>query len=173
MRPRIFSTWRAPGSVSMAAMGATPPRARLLRLSQRLARALSPKSFAGQCQETRHAIEPVRFEAGQTSAAAALQAARGRDRARRPVLSESGPKPASAHPGRRAESLRESLPGGHGHSTGTAPERVSRPTAAARLAVHLPFVIYCSDKWQPRAMSPQNVGASVPLVQAGAGGTER
>ena len=61
----------------MAARGATPPRARLVRLSQWLARGTIAQSFAGQSDETRHAIEPVRFEAGQAATAAALQAADG------------------------------------------------------------------------------------------------
>ena len=43
MRPRMFSTWRAPNSVSSAVMGARPPKARLGRLSQRRARPCSPR----------------------------------------------------------------------------------------------------------------------------------
>ncbi len=43
MRPRMFSTWRAPNSVSMADTGAMPPNARLGCLSQRRARSRSPR----------------------------------------------------------------------------------------------------------------------------------
>ena len=38
MRPKMFSTWRAPNSVSIADTGAIPPRTRLGCLSQRIAR---------------------------------------------------------------------------------------------------------------------------------------
>ena len=43
MRPRMFSTCRAPSSVSIASTGATPPKARLGRFSQRRARSRSPR----------------------------------------------------------------------------------------------------------------------------------
>src|SRR5688500_374881 len=42
IRPRTFSTARAPGSVSMRSRGASPPNARFGRLSQRLAFSSSP-----------------------------------------------------------------------------------------------------------------------------------
>jgi hypothetical protein len=69
MAQKVFHLARSEfGHPFQSAIGALEPAAG--------ARAVA-HGFAGQLEEARHVVEPVRFETGKTTAAAALQAASG------------------------------------------------------------------------------------------------
>ena len=173
MRPRRFSTWRAPGSVSMAAMGATPPSARLVRLSQRLARAPSP-GFRGPGPTTAPCDRAGLIRSGQGVRGGGAAGCAAKDRGHpASSFSVSPEEPASVLPRRRAEILRESPPADRDRWRALVPERAFRPVPAAQLEVRLPFVIYCSDKWRSKTSSeyfqrlPQRLGGTPNSAPAG------